>query len=892
MEDPCALLSTGTSFSRQGNDPRNGVSRTRTERTDNLPGSASLCSKASDYLTTSLRNDRLVDHDPFQDGENLEQVAVGDMPCERIIADGEYLADSGAYVAGDPLRLSESAELDVKKVDEWLKTREDTLSSLGLVFELKTGSEDDLFGETTPSDKLNLFSVKDLLDVDVTKEGVSILGGKEDMAVLDPETLMNGSSDALMTDQELESLSARGLDFSPAPCHGVDRETGPAESVTSNDESAVEPETSDENATIQLVINTASGEQQTLHVSAQSLLQCAGVESVALKSILPENNKQQDPEQKVHVAAEPVSTEPPVSGNVEEEYEDEEEDADEPCGQVVTLHLTSESMFSTQSPGPMAYQCDLDGCGKVFDRGRKLRVHLMSHTACRPFKCPEENCDWAFATEYKLKRHQETHAGKKDYTCDMEGCGRSFTTVYNLKSHMKLHKRPTFPCPAPECGLVFVTRRKMELHLKEHDDIDAPYKCPEASCGKAYYSANTLASHLRVHMRVEFRCPFEGCGRLYNRICKLRLHVRQHTGERPYICPFEGCTWTFASASKLTRHMRKHTGDRRYVCPEPDCSKAFMRPEHLKGHMVVHSGCRPFECPHPCCNSKFAAKSSLYVHLKKHTAGDGGPSSRRGSSGACKPREKLVYPCPMGACSKRFNAKASLRQHILKCHSVLLADGSDANGYDSVPDEVAEVTPLEEAEQELMAAIPLAGGTSTEVLTQGTADLHSLILPELPEGVRASEEEDDEEGGSNGEDRLTGSGSSTKTRVADLDMLTSSRVLQENHSGSARTDFCSNHLQLARRKRAAKAALEASHLGKKLELSNGVALPCADVVLTSSAVGEPISSVEFVQVPLIQDDCPSGTDIYSELSVPVATLLAEHTATSEIGATIHLQDLD
>ncbi|KAM7287024.1 DDB1 and CUL4-associated factor 7 [Ixodes scapularis] len=164
---------------------------------------------------------------------------------------------------------------------------------------------------------------------------------------------------------------------------------------------------------------------------------------------------------------------------------------------------------------------------------------------------------------------------------------------------------------------------------------------------------------------------------------------------------------------------------------------------------------------------------------------------------------------------------------------------------------------------------------------------HRVSWP-FPEGARASEDDEDEE--CNGEDRLTDS--CAKTRVGDLDALTPSRVLQENHSGSARTDFCSNHLQLARKKRAAKATLEASHLGKKLELSNGVALPCADVVLTSSAVGEPISSIELVQVPLIQDDCPSGTDIYSELSVPVATLLAEHTATSELGATIHLQDLD
>nr|XP_054919868.1 zinc finger protein ZXDC-like isoform X2 [Dermacentor andersoni] len=257
----------------------------------------------------------------------------------------------------------------------------------------------------------------------------------------------------------------------------------------------------------------------------------------------------------------------------------------------------------TPSAPRRSFPCTLEGCDRVFERGRQLRVHLLSHAACRPFKCAVDGCDWAFATEYKLKRHLETHEGKKDFTCDVVGCGQHFTTVYNLRAHMKLHGRPTFGCLSPGCSQVFGTRRKMELHLREHQELDAPYRCPEAGCGKAYYSSNTLASHLRVHQHrpEELCCPFPECGRAFGRACKLRLHLRQHTGERPYACP--ACAWTFASASKLTRHMRKHTGDRRYVCPEPGCGKAFMRPEHLRGHSVVHSGGRPFPCTHPADGS-------------------------------------------------------------------------------------------------------------------------------------------------------------------------------------------------------------------------------------------------------------------------------------------------
>ncbi|XP_065298004.1 zinc finger protein ZXDC-like isoform X4 [Dermacentor albipictus] len=287
------------------------------------------------------------------------------------------------------------------------------------------------------------------------------------------------------------------------------------------------------------------------------------------------------------------------------------EPSDEPHVTAVTPTFISGALVSTvpslENPTPSAprrrFPCTLEGCDRVFERGRQLRVHLLSHAACRPFKCSVDGCDWAFATEYKLKRHLDTHEGKKDFMCDVVGCGQHFTTVYNLRAHMKLHGRPTFGCLSPGCSQVFGTRRKMELHLREHQELDAPYRCPEAGCGKAYYSSNTLASHLRVHQHrpEELCCPFPECGRAFGRACKLRLHLRQHTGERPYACP--ACAWTFASASKLTRHMRKHTGDRRYVCPEPGCGKAFMRPEHLRGHSVVHSGGRPFPCTHPADGS-------------------------------------------------------------------------------------------------------------------------------------------------------------------------------------------------------------------------------------------------------------------------------------------------
>lgn len=54
--------------------------------------------------------------------------------------------------------------------------------------------------------------------------------------------------------------------------------------------------------------------------------------------------------------------------------------------------------------------------------------------------------------------------------------------------------------------------------------------------------------------------------------------------------------------------------------------------------------------------------------------------------------------------------------------------------------------------------------------------------------------------------------------AGNLNALASSRVLQENHSGSARTDFCSNHLYSSQ-SRNKKAGVKASSCGEKTSAS-------------------------------------------------------------------------
>ncbi|XP_023237339.1 zinc finger X-linked protein ZXDA-like isoform X1 [Centruroides sculpturatus] len=606
----------------------------------------------------------------------------------------------------------------------------------------------------------------------------------------------------------------------------------------------------------------------------------------------------------------------------------------------------------------------------------KKKQQIIREDSSRPFKCPIEGCEWAFGKEYRLKRHLESHEGKKNFICDHEGCNRQFTTIYNLNAHKKLHKRPdSILCPAKDCGQLFPTRRKMEQHLSVHKEVQAPYKCPFPHCGKEYYSANSVASHIRVHKYNEddFKCPYEGCRKVFDKICRLKQHVRYHTGERPYVCDYEGCGWTFVNASKLTRHMQKHTGERKYACSEPGCGKSFMRLEHLKGHMIIHTGDKPFVCPHENCNARFAAKSSLYVHMKKH-------------SGSV---EKLIYPCPIASCDKKYNCKASLRLHMLKVHSSVLEGGQQDTVTLLSSKELQEITSMDGLTQELTNTVSLVNAVSlpntsatlpettlvstsnvilSEPLTQllGGSITPDLLSQQLGNNIAATQfiipdfvVPNSSTVGSTNVSTTQTLGTILNPNLGitvssnELELLASSRILQENNSGSARTDYCSNHIISSRAKKwwllqqqlknNLTSTPTTSTTTDNLSLSDGIKQSpnsnqilrdsssnvSADVMLASTpfTYRDSISGTHFIQTYILPDDPPQPTtNIYqddqiltpvttssliTELSVPIS-LLSDPSVGDEslngasasdfgttstgdtefTGSTINLQDLE
>ena len=104
-------------------------------------------------------------------------------------------------------------------------------------------------------------------------------------------------------------------------------------------------------------------------------------------------------------------------------------------------------------------------CGKYFLNWKKLQLHMLDHTADRPFKC--EECGKGFKEESKLKRHSLIHTGEKPFSCSY--CAKSFSLKQNKEIHERLHTGEGFECGY--CGDIFSQKVNLRKHEIKHERL-------------------------------------------------------------------------------------------------------------------------------------------------------------------------------------------------------------------------------------------------------------------------------------------------------------------------------------------------------------------------------------------------------------------------------------
>ncbi|KAI8624612.1 hypothetical protein F5Y19DRAFT_310500 [Xylariaceae sp. FL1651] len=84
------------------------------------------------------------------------------------------------------------------------------------------------------------------------------------------------------------------------------------------------------------------------------------------------------------------------------------------------------------------FQCEVEGCGKLFSRSYNYKAHMETHDKKRdyPFPCTVDDCNKKFVRKTDLQRHhQSVHMKEKNHKCDY--CGRLFARKDTLRRHME-----------------------------------------------------------------------------------------------------------------------------------------------------------------------------------------------------------------------------------------------------------------------------------------------------------------------------------------------------------------------------------------------------------------------------------------------------------------------
>nr|XP_046227708.1 zinc finger protein 585A-like [Scatophagus argus]XP_046227718.1 zinc finger protein 585A-like [Scatophagus argus] len=299
--------------------------------------------------------------------------------------------------------------------------------------------------------------------------------------------------------------------------------------------------------------------------------------------------------------------------------------------------------------------------GRRFRGPNKLARHMRTHTKEKPFTCPV--CAMTFSQSYHMTRHLRNQHDLGQYICSK--CGESSSSWLELRAHKKTHAVEGLTCLA--CDKQFKEKAALASHLKVHEKVQSssPRSLICGDCGKVFGRMYHLKRHIMTHRKGSnnecYTCP--DCQKSFAFPEDLNKHLEIHVKENNGTCP--KCNETFGSPEELETHMKVHEKcyacstcgkkfkveyalkkheqghqDEQYYCSL--CRKRFIKLSHYKRHIMVHDR-RESRCPH--CDSVFLKLTALKYHLRTHT-------------------EERPYQCT--CCIETFEEKEDLEQHCLK----------------------------------------------------------------------------------------------------------------------------------------------------------------------------------------------------------------------------------
>ncbi|NWI92066.1 PRD10 protein, partial [Pitta sordida] len=302
--------------------------------------------------------------------------------------------------------------------------------------------------------------------------------------------------------------------------------------------------------------------------------------------------------------------------------------------------------------GSCPLTCDI--CNKGFINSGALESHMKFHLDQKTYSCIF--CPESFDRLDLLKDHVAIHVHDGYFTCPT--CKKRFPDFIQVKKHVRsFHSEKIYQCT--ECDKAFCRPDKLRLHMLRHSDRK-DFLC--STCGKQFKRKDKLREHMqRMHNPEREAKKADRISR--SKTFKPRI---ASTDYESFMFKCRLCMMGFRRRGMLVNHLSKRHPDMK-IEEVPELTLPIIKPN------------RDYFCQY--CDKVYKSASKRKAHiLKNHPGAELPPSIRKlRPAGPGEPDPMLsthtqltgtiaTPPVCCPHCSKQYSSKTKMVQHIRKKH--------------------------------------------------------------------------------------------------------------------------------------------------------------------------------------------------------------------------------